>query len=299
MIGLSGWNVELTTLNTPTISQLVDGWQRLIDEYFMPFQKRYEKPFMMWENGCTAAEGCAKYGLICPRIEGFDPLKPSVDQMREYYEAQDLAFREMEGYYGPGWYSYPLHPYFRGGVRDTLTSTPRLKIEDMIQVICLGGVRPRKIVIDGASGDWSDAYLVGRDPVGDSRGENDIVSLSFTQDESYLYFGVRYSAPPASPGILLLRIDTNGDGNKDAELFLNNIWSVIHDWVSELYEGGLGAGPAIGFADAIDAGNLVEMRLARRFLEGYLAGSSFRVQLAHFDKDWRLQDETAWFSVSP
>jgi hypothetical protein len=306
IIGLSAWNIDLTnqgwgmppsSTQQATQAQLERGWRELIDRYYSPFQQTWNKPFLLWENGVVAARGCANYGLVCPVVPGFDGSRVSLGEMKTYYLAQDAAFRGMVGYFGPGWYSWPFSAYYRGGVRDTVTSTPRLKLEDAIQEICLGAAHPRTVQIDGRSDDWIAGYTVGTDPLGDARGANDIVGLAFTQDDQYLYFNVAYAAAPTSPGLVLLRLDTNGDGYKELELFLNNIWTDIHDWVSELYLRGLGSGPAAGFADAIDAGNSLELRLARRFLDGYLGGCSLHVQVAHFDRDWNLQDETPWFAV--
>jgi hypothetical protein len=297
VIGMSGWSIRLTDNPSPTTQELVNGWRALITNYFQPFQQRFDKPFLMWENGCLAAAGCARYGLICDRMPGYDALQPSLEDMARYYCAQDEAFQTMHGYYGPGWYRFPLHPYHRGGVRDTITATPRLKIEDTIQEICRGYAVPRIIQIDSDPSDWIGSYVVGTDPLGDARGVNDITSVSFTQDDDYLYFGVRYAAPPSTPGLMILRLD--GGGASVVEVFLNNIWTQIHDWKSDIYQGQMGTGPVIGFADAIDAGSMIEVRIARRFLSGYLNGPSLTAQIVNFTQDWRPQDEAGWFDLAP
>jgi hypothetical protein len=298
LIGMSGWAICLTDAVSPTLGQLVAGWRGLIDRYFQPFQRRYNKPFAMWENGSIAVTGCSRYGLICPRTEGYDPMRFDVSDMELYYRAHDIAFREMDGYFAPGWYSYPLHPYFRGGVRDTITATPRLKIEDTIQEICTGDAVPRIIQIDANSSDWLDTYVVGVDPSGDSRGNEDIVKLSYISDDDYLYFAVTYNAPLDSLGKVVMDIDTTGDGEADAVLLMSNDWSQIHDWASSLYSGADFSFPIVGFADAIDAGEMIELRIARRFLVDYLEVGCFRVRVAHFPMySWTVEDTIDWVTL--
>jgi len=112
VIGLSGWAIQLTEFDNPTDDQLVSGWLNLIRQYFQPFQRRFGKPFLMWENGCVPVEGCANYGLICPRTERFDETKTSTAEMARYYTAHSLAFQTMDGYYGPGWWDYQFSPTY-------------------------------------------------------------------------------------------------------------------------------------------------------------------------------------------
>lgn len=299
--GLSAWNIDLTRYPNPRIDQLISGWRDLIDRYFQPFQQRFDKPFLMWENGCFATEGCANYGLICSRIEGFDATKPSTEEMAKYYIAHDGAFQKMEGYFGPGWFAYPLAPDHQGGVRDTTNITFRLKIEDTIQQLCLGSVSHRLIEIDGDDSDWVDEYTIGIDPVGDSIGASDLTEVAFTKDDAYWYFRIAFASPPDIPAYIRIFIDETGDGQTEWELYLNNIWNPAKDWLSMwtafLHERNINQGPRRGTVDTIEGSNFIEIRLARRFFGTNEPLSSFRVRVVQYSQSWNPLDEMGWFSI--
>lgn len=91
----------------------------------------------------------------------------------------------------------------------------------------------------------------------------------------------------------------NGDGSADWELFLNNIWTLRNDWCgkADLYSDGLRTGPIRGVADSIDGDSSIEIRVAKRFLEQDLNRESLYVCLVQYDRNWRLLDETEWFTL--
>jgi len=294
VIGAGLGAMNLTPCRSPTLQQMIQGWQQTIQNTYAPFQQRYNKPFIAVENGCFAVEGCANWGSYCPLMPDakFDESKTDLQLMRNYYLSQDVAFQPMEGYFGPGWHYYSFTPYACGGVRDSSVN-PRLKVEDIIQFLFLGEERPRIITIDGRLGDWLESYRVLNDPVADSRGKQDLTSLSFAQDEEYMYFRVDYVLPPT--GFLSVELDTNGDMGRDAFLLLNNVYSLDGTWWgnSFLYEDR----DKIGFVDSIDASNSIEMRVAKRFLIKLLTEYPVRARLVHCDRNWRTEDETTWIAL--
>jgi len=220
VIGAGLGAFELSTSQSATVGQLTAGWRRVIRETFAPFQTRYGKPFLALENGCFAVKGCAsKWGSYCSLLPGYDPSRSSLADIRSYYMAQDAAFREMEGYFGPGWHYYSFNPYYAGSVRDTGVN-PRMKVEDLIQLAFLGETRSRIITVDADLRDWQDTPPQFSDPRGDSSGSDDLVALTFAQDTDYLYLRVDYTAPPN--GFLSIELDTNGDHKLDSFVLLNN-----------------------------------------------------------------------------
>jgi hypothetical protein len=278
IVGLSGWGIDLTGSRRTTVSSLVNGWERLIQEIFEPFQREKNKPFLFWENGTLIVEGCANYGLICALESNFNPEKIDIQEMENYFISQNIAFKQMKGYFGPGWFGFSFSHYYRGGVRDTLHSTFRLKIEDEIQNINLGQALPRIIQIDGEFEDWLEEYIVATDPSGDANREEDITSLAFTQDDDYLYFKVEYASALSTVGYLDIRLDSNGDNREEFRIFLNNRWTDSNDWIGMMYN------PQklnIGFVDAIDNDDAIEFRVAKRYLEEYLGNSLSIIKLQH------------------
>jgi hypothetical protein len=179
-------------------------------------------------------------------------------------------------------------------VRDTIHITFRLKIEDEIQEINLGVTYPQIIQIDAKFDDWKESYKVYSDPIGDSRGQVDISSVYFTQDEDYLYFMVEYASLPPSQMFLTLNFDANTDKRTDFHLFLSDIYSEIHDWKGTIYGN---QGQVIGFSEAIDNNDGIEFRIAKRYLESYLTNSLSVLQLGFFNQDWTLIDDTSIIEI--
>jgi hypothetical protein len=89
--------------------------EKVISEFFEPFQIQYNKPFIMSDNGTHIVTGCANYGLICPYFSVFNEFNYDLEEMANYYLAHSIAFKDKDWYFGPGWYSYPLTPRYRGG----------------------------------------------------------------------------------------------------------------------------------------------------------------------------------------
>jgi len=296
VIGAGLGALRLTPYASPTLEQLVQGWKRTIRDVFSPFQQRYDKPFLALDNGCFAVAGCANWGSYCHLIPEarFSSSATSLREMQLYYLSQDAAFKEMEGYFGPGWHYYSLTPYDVGSVRDR-SINPRMKVEDVIQLLFLGGTTPRKITIDGSLSDWQDVPITASDPAGDSHGANDLVALRFAEDDEYYFFRVDYTAPPA--GFLSIDLDAGGDARRDAFLLLNNVYTADGTWWGDSFVH-RSDGRKIGFVDSIDSGASIELRVAKRFLQGILSASSLRVHLVHCDKQWKVEDETGWFRVS-
>jgi hypothetical protein len=301
IIAMSGWNIDLTGSKNPSYEQLVEGWRALISQYFQSFQQRFDKPFIMWENGSLAVGGCANYGLICSRTDGFDPNQHSTADMAMYYTAQAEAFQVMDGYFGPGWFAYPLAPDHQGGARDATDSTPRLKIEDTIQRICLGSPSPRVIEIDGDDSDWREAYVLAADPRGDAAGGDDFTGLAFVADAMYMYFKLDFASFPDTPAYIRVFIDAQEDGFPEWVMQLNNIWAQTKDWFSMwtafLHERNVNTGPRRGVVDSIEGSNFIELGVARRFFGEDEPDQPFRIKVAQYDSQWKLLDEMGWLTV--
>lgn len=287
IVGQTVWGIILTEHDFPTVSQLVEGWDKVIEERFQPFQAQQNKPFILNDNGTNSVTGSARYALMCSYMPFYDPKNYDVQEMADYYLAQSVAFEDMEGYFGPGWSYFVLKQGDRGGVRDP-SFTFRLKIEDLIQSINLGKSDPRIIQIDAEFDDWHEDYIVFSDPTGDARGPEDIISLAFTQDEDYFYFKVEYSAPPSDFGFLLMVFDTNDDNREDFKVFLNNYWTELNDWTGKIIK----YGAKIGFTDAINSRNQIELRIAKRYVEDYLGDSLTLLNLQHGSLNGKVSDET-------
>lgn len=294
VIALSGWwGIVLSSNPNPTLEQLVEGWEQLIEGVFQPFQRRFNKPFAMWENGCLAAEGCAKYGLLCERMDFFDPSKPDTEEMVRYFVSHNTALRNMEGYYMPGWHRYPLVPYRAGGVRDAGQNTIRLKIDETIRSICSVEPVPSRIEIDGSLSDWDEASTVWTDPTGSSHGEQDILALAFQDDENYLYLRVEYASAPS--GDLRIEFDASGDLKRDFYANLSDLCTADGTWWgnSHVYDDD---NTRIGIVDSLDIGDSIELRINRRFIQDYSLDENLAVRLLHYNSwaNWRLEDETSW-----
>jgi hypothetical protein len=287
IVGQTAWGLILTEHDFPTVPQLIEAWDKLIEERFQPFQTQQNKPFILNDNGTNSVTGCARYGSMCSFMPIFNRNNYDVQEMANYYLTQSIAFENMEGYFGPGWSYFTLKQGERGGVRDP-GFTFRLKIEDLLQSINLGKSSPRIIQIDAEFDDWLEDYIVFSDPAGDAKRQEDILSLAFTQDEDYLYFKVEYSTPPLDFGYLFLVFDTNGDNREDFKLLLNNRWTELNDWTGKIIK----YGAKIGFTDAIDNQNQLELRIAKRYIESYLGDSLTILNLQHASLNWEVSDET-------
>jgi hypothetical protein len=294
ILGSGVMALRVTPYATPTLQQLAEGWRKLIHDYHQPFQTRYNKPLLAYENGCLSVKGCVNwggYGGDCAAYAASNPQ--SLDDIRLWYLSQDEAFKEMEGYFGPGWHFYAFSPDAVGSIRDRSTN-PRLKVEDVIQKIFLGAPSTQLISIDGAFADWSDRYIIGSDPEGDSQGPNDLLRMSFVQDDSYLYFRVDYAAPPS--GDLRIELDFDGDLKADLHLDLSDRYSPDGTWWGNSYTY-TSEQHRMGIVDSMDHGASVELRVPKRFLQAFLRPDYVAVRFAHYDRFWDLGDQTQWFPL--
>jgi len=303
IIGISQWGAEpLSERQDPSFAELVAGWLRLRTSYYEPFQERFNKPFILTETGSVPIEGCAKYGLVCPWVTGIDTSLLDPSDMAAYYLSQAEAFTGMPGYVGPGWWDYRFNPYAPdpGGVREAESSTPRLKIEDTIQEICLGQSTPPIIAIDGELGDWMPEYRIENDEVGDSRGKSDLLGIDFVEDEAYLYFCVRFDTTPIQESILILYLNLDEDADIEWTLSLDNIWTIRDDWCGNafLYDNPQRQGRHFGFADAIDGSDGIEIRLAKCFLGKTQDFDNLGIRARYQTQRGTIWDETDWISIS-
>jgi len=297
ILGISAWGVDLTGSPTDELDLLVSGWRRVIRSIIEPFVARFDRPVLLKDASCFSVTGCANYGFMCAVTPFFDPRAFSRTATEDYFRAVHMAFREVEGFYGPGWARYTLSRY-QGGIHSP-SAEFRLKIDDVLQEMHLGRVSPRVVQIDGIYDDWRSEYLVGEDPKGDAAGPFDILRFWATHDPEYLYLRVDYAVLPDTPSILDIDLDVDGDGRPDLRLPLNNIWTPYNDW------GGHQAirlphppYTQLGIVDCINSGNSLECRTAKRFLQPFTAGPSLWVRLRHYDmSSQQLSDETRWYRV--
>ncbi len=289
----------LTPYAQPTLEQLIAGWEQLIAHVFRPFQNRFNKPFIAYEVGTYPVLGCSNFGAWC-RIAGRVEIAPStfsVEDMERYFVSQHRAFEQMEGYYGA------MHSFFYltfdyrevGGHRDYANISPRGIVDDLIQQRFLGEARPRVVQIDGRTDDWDNISPTRfSDPRGDSKGANDIIGMSYTSDELFLYFKIDYLSAPS--GYLLIQFDTSGNGKEDFFLMLNDVNGAW--WRQEtIYHPDHPRVPIIGIADAVDGPKFIETRIPRPFLVDYWTGGPFSVRLVHADRNWNVEDETVWHRI--
>ena len=85
-----------------------------------------------------------------------------------------------------------------------------------------------------------------------------------------------------------MSFDTNEDNGEDFNLNLNNYYTESNDWPGVI----LKDQTIIGYSDAIDNQNQIELRIAKRYLESYLGDSLTILNLKHTSINWELSDET-------
>jgi hypothetical protein len=292
IIGMGGWNLpQLTRYSSSTLAQLISGWQSLEREVLLPFQEKWNKPLLLWEVGCPSVRGCSNYGAVCIQLPFYETADQSVEDMSDFFRSNVLALTDTEGFYGTRWSWFPLSRYDTGAVKDRGMNF-RGKIEDAIQEAFLGQVVPREIEIDGCIEDWDLIGSLGSDATGDSLGPNDLINIRFTSDRDYLYFLIEYAAAPS--GYLSLQLDLTGDSVHDVGVLLANTeddW-----WWNEMIYPATN-GPIVGFADAMNADNAVEVRVPIPFLAPLQTGERILLKVTHSSGTWRLEDQTEWFSL--
>jgi len=291
MVGNNLADAPFASSNNPTVEQVTASLKRYIDQYFQPFQRRFNKPFLPHENGCFSFDGAVKWGIYAEFLEN-SPYLVDITDMEIYYLAHTLAYEDMEGYFGPGWYPYSLNPYRLGGANDT-GSIPRLKIEGLIEELFTGTRSSHLIRIDGTSNDWTENLLVAEDPIGDNKSGDDIVSLSAHEDESYLYLHVGYHE--SSPnGTIVINIDLNSNGVVEYNLQCDNIYSENKSWRGFLYSN-MRDYRITGFADTADTAKGIELRIPKRFLGEY---DSVSIRVIDMNYQWnRTEDSTSFYEL--
>ncbi len=261
-VGISLNQLDPLSPSLATDARILTRWHDWIDEYFGPFQQRLNKPFVANENGCGPVEGALVWGAYY-RI----PENPVIDlsQMARYYILQNEAFRDMNGYYGPGWFAFAFDPGLPGGVRDPDWNA-RLKVEDVIREVFDGPPDTETIHIDGSVDDWPAAALLARDPRGDvgGSGRDDLLALHGAESDFYYYIRLDYAQPPT--GYLAIGLDTDADGSPEVAIVCNNRWTPNHRWTASLETPAYNPSDWIGVGDIVDAGPSLEMRIAKRYL---------------------------------
>lgn len=289
----------------PSVAEVAQTWERWIQTFFQPFQERFNKPFIAHENGCLPINGSILWGVYSTFHFDTDPHFPEtaridISDMAIYYASQIQAFKEMDGYYGPGWYAYDFDPGMLGGVEDP-TRTPRLKVDDVIAEDFLGHAVHRVVAVDGLTDDWpSEAALVS-DPTGDSdHAGDDITALWAVQDERYLYIRVDYSGEREDT----LNIDISIDGDSSPEFTLNcNAWpyklcgATFLRPQATLYRAYRWT-DTLGVADIVFKGDHVELQLYKPFLSSD-AAMSLRLRAAAYTAGHGEVDATSWSPEVP
>jgi hypothetical protein len=276
--------------NDPSLGEVVASMKRYIDNYFQPFQRRFNKPFLPHENGCWSFDGAIKWGMYAEFREE-KPWVVDISDMELYYRAHSIAYSDMDGYFGPGWYVYAINPYTAGLMNDR-GPVPRLKIDGLIEELFTGSRTSHLIKIDGQSSDWTSNLVIAEDPIGDNTSGDDITSLSAYEDESYLYLNVGYNNSPKGP--LIIEFDMDSDGHGDYFLECNNFYTEYGTWKAFLSPQRWG-NPVVGFADMEATSRSLELRIAKRFLGKY---SSISVRLEDRSSNWSsVEDRTPYYEL--
>jgi hypothetical protein len=276
--------------NDPSLGEVVASMKRYIDNYFQPFQRRFNKPFLPHENGCWSFDGAIKWGMYAEFREE-KPWVVDISDMELYYRAHSIAYSDMDGYFGPGWYVYAINPYTAGLMNDR-GPVPRLKIDGLIEELFTGSRTSHLIKIDGQSSDWTSNLVIAEDPIGDNASGDDITSLSAYEDESYLYLNVGYNNSPKGP--LMIEFDMDSDGHGDYFLECNNFYTEYGTWKAFLSPQRWG-NPVVGFADMEATSRSLELRIAKRFLGKY---SSISVRLEDRSSNWSsVEDRTPYYEL--
>lgn len=287
---------SLSKSNDPTLDEVINSWERRIAKYLSPFQKRYNKPFIAHENGCFPLDGSVKWGVYFewvhpdPNGEGYvHPNKVNVkvdlsDQVL-YFKAFFEAFKDMDGYYGPGVFWYTFRPGFMMGSLKYTRFCPRLKpVEEVFELYLKGSVSPKPIAVDGSLDEWGSRYDIADDPSGDNVSGDDIVSLKACKDDTYLYCGIVYRDAPRGNLVLWVDIDNNGGPEYQITCDIrrdNELWQAFIKRMSDQ--------KVIGFGDIMDENNTLEVRVPRSFLEH--AGDIMGLRADDFNASWSGKDD--------
>ena len=300
-LGVVAGDMEpLCQTTTPTFDELVASWEKRIELYYIPFQQRYDKPFLAFENACPSFEGAAARGAYTPGA-GADGeairAKAPLDFVEQslYWDSFLEAFDDMPGYSGPGVWRYDFPGWMQGGVTDKQQS-PRLKpVERVFERRFLGAEVPRPVRIDGALSEWQDEWQLASDPVADCAiNGDDLLALWGCQDEDYVYFRLDFAARPRHLATLSIDLPSTRDWD-----FIISISPDGNRWGGAVMRRNAtpwGSDP-VGFADVAVAGNALEVRVHKRFLDWNPGPVSVHVAIAGRGGLGTDDELPGWYSV--
>ena len=226
-LGVMNYFDPVVDVAEPTVEEMIAGWKTRIGEYYQPFQQRYRKPFIPFDNGSWSVDNGDQYGSYALLVgyaseeetrnpkqftkEDANPIPQAI-----YYESFLSAFSEMEGYYGPAFYRIEFQSVRQAaGGLDDWTMTPRGKPAWEVMARYFGGFVASQVVVDARLDDWPDGATVVSDAEGDQARASyaDIAEARFFQDPRYLYVAVSYTSD--FTGNLEVKVDLDGDHNPD------------------------------------------------------------------------------------
>ena len=261
----------LTDSASPVLEDLVAEWEWRIEEYFRPFQARYDKPLIAHENGCYSAEGALPWGGSFTYRSGLDlwqsDIAVSTRDQELHYESFMLAFQDEDWFYGPGFFWVHFVGDNRiGGINDRLMSFRQKPAELVIGRYYNPEGRPSSNRQDGSLDDWPKSVFVSSDPEESSGFGDDILGFAAYQDSTHIHFAIEYSRTPT--GNFTIWLDASGDGI--ADFFLSgDYWGSQGCMVTFLrrpdFEDWSGT-ETLGIADTAVVGGIVELCLNKAFL---------------------------------
>ena len=289
-LGVSDSQSPLTSSRDPSHAELVSGWQRRIDTLLKPFQMKYGKPLLPYDNGCQSLAGAERWGahfFIRPESSAAE-LSPHTQA--RYFSSFFEAFRDFEGFFGPGVAWYVLESHFtQGTIHDPGMAIRAKPVEEVIALYYGGEVPGNGITLDGGFSDWpSGLARVIADPLDNPDGD-DIVEFRSIEMGDYIFFGVTYSSPPR--GGLELAVHISGS---DQHL---TIYAAIRP-DNQRWEAFVTSGAeTVGLADVVVLGNQLEMRVHRRLVDFSCSEKTVAVQ--EYSSDWRVEDRIPGVQVIP
>ena len=273
-----------------SLRELIASWDSRIEEYFQPFQQKLNKPFLAYHAGCPSVDGAAMWGV---QFYSHYPLRMTanyldLEEQQLWYASALTAFGGMEGFFGLGAFWYDFMHFLSGGVND-IGLTPRLKpAEWYLAEVFNGEAISRPIRVDGSAADWTDTGILIEDPSGDNRAAgDDILWVRGTQDGAHLYLGLQYSASPQ--GGLTVWLDTDENNQWDFYIGIGPNPGNQGTWLGNVQRNGL-PNRSVGVADIAVAGGFVEVRLNRRYIDGYQG--PIRIRVTDANSAWTADDDT-------
>jgi|GEM_PF-6526510 len=269
-LGVMNYFDPVVDIAEPTVEEMIEGWKTRIEEYYQPFQQRYRKPFIPFDNGSWSVDNGDQYGSYAllvgyaseeetrnPKQFTKEDANPTPQAI--YYESFLSAFSKMEGYYGPAFYRIEFQSVRQAaGGLDDWTMTPRGKPAWEVMASYFGGFVASQVVVDAKLDDWPDGATVVGDAEGDQAraSEADIAEARFFQDPRYLYVAVSYNS--GFTGKLEVKVDLDGDYAPDY-LVTSDQWEedpmiATVSRVADNYA-------TVGFADIRVVDDVLELRI--------------------------------------